>query len=208
MKTLTVAQLIQKLKRHYPEAHCALHYQSPFQLLVATILSAQCTDERVNLVTAKLFKEFPDALAMAEASLAQLEELVRPTGFFRNKAKNIKECSRQIVSRHSGQVPRTLEELVVLPGVGRKTANVVLGNAFQITSGIVVDTHVSRLSRRMGLTRAQSPERIEEELLTQIPKKHWIMYSHWLIAHGRTLCKARNPQCKECFLAELCPKRI
>lgn len=201
-------QVLKLLKRYYPDAHCALNHATPFQLVIATVLSAQCTDERVNIVTAELFKRFPDAPSMAEASLKELEEIVKSTGFFRAKAKNIQETARRIVREFKGEVPQNMEDLVCLPGVGRKTANVVLGNAFHIASGIVVDTHVGRLSRRLDFTRQEGPEQVEKELQELVPKKDWIMYSHWLIFHGRRVCKARKPDCAHCFLDYLCPKRI
>jgi endonuclease-3 len=195
------------LKKHYPNAHCALNHKNSFELLIATILSAQCTDERVNIVTKELFTQFPDPESMSKASINKLEDLVRSTGFYKNKAKNILSCSFDIVSRFHGEIPKTLEDLTSLAGVGRKTANVVLGNAFGIASGIVVDTHVQRLSYRMGLTRAKGPEKIELDLIKQVPKKNWIVFSHWLITHGRAVCKARKPDCIQCFLKNLCPKR-
>ncbi len=195
------------LKQKYPDAHCELLYETPFQLLIATILSAQCTDERVNKVTKVLFKDYPDAFSILKLNQDQLEQLIRPTGFFKNKAKNILSCCQTLVEKYQGEVPQNLDQLIELGGVGRKTANVVLGNAFQITSGIVVDTHVARLSYRFGWTRSDNPIQIEKELCKIIPKADWILVSHLLIFHGRRLCKARSPNCEQCFLADRCPKK-
>ncbi|MCB0410904.1 MAG: endonuclease III [Bdellovibrionales bacterium] len=206
-KAKRVGDIIRLFKRYYPDAHCALDHENADQLLVATILSAQCTDDRVNIVTKALFKKYPDIKAFSKATQEDLEELVRPTGFFRSKAKNILLAGQKIQAEYRGKIPQTLEELVLLPGVGRKTANVVLGNAFGIASGVVVDTHVRRLSYRLGLTKSQNPEIIERELVELVPKKHWVMFSHWLITHGRRVCKARKPQCDVCFLFELCPRK-
>ena len=203
-----ISQVLQALKKEYPDAHCALNYQNPFELLIATILSAQCTDERVNQVTAILFKKYPDPFQMAKAKVKDLEKIVHPTGFYHNKAKNIKACSQALVDRHQGAVPQELEHLIELAGVGRKTANVVLGNAFGIPSGVVVDTHVKRLSQRFGWTQSDNAVVIERELSEVVPKKNWIMLPHWLISHGRAVCKARNPQCDSCVIADLCPSRI
>jgi endonuclease III len=189
----------------YPDARCALNYENPLQLLIATILSAQCTDTRVNMVTPGLFARYPNAKAFATADLQELETAIQSTGFFRNKARNIQECCRQLVSQHNGQVPRTLEELVKLPGIGRKTANVILGSAYDVP-GITVDTHVGRLSRRMGLTTHSDPEKIERDLMALIPKKEWTMFSHRMIYHGRQVCFARKPNCAGCALAKVCPK--
>jgi endonuclease III len=200
--------IIQRLKRNYPDAHCALDHGNPLELLLATILSAQCTDERVNLVTKSLFKRFQSAADYAAAPLSELEEMVRSTGFFRAKAKNIQTTAKMIVDLYSGQVPRKMEQLTALPGVGRKTANVVLGNAFGVISGVVVDTHVKRLAFRMGLTREKVPEKVETDLQVLVPCKDWILFSHLLITHGRKICKARTPECSKCFLADICPKRI
>ena len=180
-------------------------FRSPLELLIATILSAQCTDVRVNVVTPALFAKYPDAAAYANADLRKLETLIRPTGFFRNKAKSIQGCCRILVEKHGGQVPRTIEELVALPGVGRKTANVVLGNAFE-TPGITVDTHVGRLSRRLGFTKHEDAVKVEHDLMALFPKKDWTIASHRLIFHGRQICFARKPKCDECALAKLCPK--
>ncbi len=190
----------------YADAQCALNFSSPLELLVATILSAQCTDQRVNLVTARLFKRYRSAQDYADASSAELEREIQSTGFFRNKAKNIQSCCRLLVERHDGQVPQTLDELVVLPGVGRKTANVVLGTAFGIASGVVVDTHVTRLSQRMGLTAETDAVRIERDLMQMLPREAWIDFSHRMIHHGRQVCIARRPRCAECSLQKICPK--
>lgn len=192
----------------YPDAHCALTYETPLQLLMATILSAQCTDERVNQVTPHLFKAYPDVYALAQAKVADIEVIVKSTGFFRNKAKSIKGASEKIVEDFGGEVPRTLEALITLPGVGRKTANVVLGNAYGINVGVVVDTHVSRLSQRLGLTLHKDPVKIEQDLMTLVPRKNWTLWSHWMIWHGRKVCKAIRPRCGECQLANLCPSRV
>jgi endonuclease-3 len=200
------ALLIKILRRTYPDAHCELDYRTPFQLLIATILSAQCTDVRVNLTTPALFHAYPDAAALAAAPRDRVEELIRPTGFYRNKAKSIQECCRLLVERHGGEVPRTMEELRSLPGVGRKTANVVLGNAFGINEGIVVDTHVGRLSRRLGLVRETDPVKVERSLVRLVPPESWTLFAHWLIWHGRRRCTARKPDCAHCELEALCPK--
>lgn len=197
--------LLASLRRTYPEAHCALTFSNPLELLVATILSAQCTDRRVNLVTAELFKRYRTAADYANAPLAELEECIKSAGFFRNKAKNIQACCRKLVERHGGQVPRTMAELTQLDGVGRKTANVVLGNAFGLTEGIVVDTHVARLAARLGLTRETDPEKIERALLPLVPREDWTQFSHWLIWHGRRRCPARKPDCVACEIREHCP---
>lgn len=199
-------KIIKALKRTYPGAKCSLDYSTPYQLLVATILSAQCTDERVNKVTPALFRRFPDAPAMARGGLAEIEELVKTTGFYKNKALSLLESARTIVSEHGGRVPRDLDALVALRGVGRKTANVVLGNAFGKPEGVVVDTHVGRLSRRLGLTNETDPVKVEHELAAIVPKKEWTMFSHLLIHHGRARCMARNPDCVGCEINELCPK--
>jgi endonuclease-3 len=189
----------------YPDARTALHHANPLQLLVATILSAQCTDERVNQVTPGLFERFPDAAALAGAPRAELEEMIRSTGFYRNKAKAIQACCADIVAQHAGQVPRTLEALTALHGVGRKTANVVLGSAFGIP-GVVVDTHVQRLARRLGLTRESDPVKIEFALMPILPREQWSVFSHWLILHGRRVCVARKPRCSICPIAPHCPR--
>jgi endonuclease-3 len=193
------------LDRTYPEADCELHRDDPFQLLCATILSAQCTDERVNQVTPLLFAQFPTPAAMAMAPVPVLEELIHSTGFFRNKAKNLIGASHAIVERHGGQVPRTMDELCDLPGVARKTANVVLGTAFGLAEGVVVDTHVQRLAQRLALTRSSTPEKIEQDLMALIPRERWIQFAHQMIWHGRRCCFARRPDCDRCPLAPHCP---
>ena len=200
-------KIIADLKKAYPDAHCELDHANPLELLVATILSAQCTDKRVNLVTAELFKQYRSAADYAEVPLAELERAIKSTGFFRNKAKSIKTCCQALVENYRGQVPRTMEELTQLGGVGRKTANVVLGNAFSINCGVVVDTHVARLSQRLGLTKETAPEKIEQELMKLVSQQQWTMFSHWLIWHGRRRCSARNPDCPNCELKALCPRR-
>jgi len=205
-KSARLKEIIGELDQTYPEAHCELDHRSPLELLIATILSAQCTDRRVNIVTQDLFKKYRSAADYANAPLAELEAAIRTTGFFRNKAKNIQACCRKLVERHDGQVPRTMEELTHLDGVGRKTANVVLGNAFGSNVGVVVDTHVARLSQRLGLTQQKAPEKIEQELMALVPQKQWTLFSHWLIWHGRRRCFALKPDCKECEINKLCPK--
>ncbi len=198
-------RIARALARLYPDAHCSLDYASPLQLLVATILAAQCTDARVNKVTPALFARYPDALAFASADQAELEALVQTTGFFRNKAKNIIACCGALVEQHGGEVPQTMEELVPLAGVGRKTANVVLGNAFGVP-GLPVDTHVGRLSQRMGLTERADPVHIERALTALLPPKEWVMFTHRMIFHGRRVCQSRKPRCEGCELAALCPR--
>jgi endonuclease-3 len=198
-------QIDEGLAKLYPDAHCALHFENPLQLLVATVLSAQCTDVRVNLVTPALFKRYPDAEAFAEADIAELERMIQSTGFFRNKAKSIQACCKLLVENHGGEVPNTMEELVPLPGVGRKTANVILGNAFSVP-GIPVDTHVGRLSRRMGLTKHEDPVKVEHDLMELIPKQDWTMFGHRMIFHGRQVCQSRKPNCDGCTLKKICPK--
>jgi endonuclease-3 len=200
-----VPLLLAKLEDAYPDAHCALNFRNPFELLVATILSAQCTDERVNMVTPALFAQFPTATAMSEATQEEVETIIRSTGFFRAKAKSILGASKLIVEKHGGEVPSTQDELVLLPGVGRKTANVVLGDAFCIP-GITVDTHVGRLSRRLGLTKLDDPVKVEFALNKLIPQPAWTIFSHRLIFHGRRVCFARKPACSECTLNDLCPQ--
>jgi endonuclease III len=200
------AQVVRRLRKAYPDADCALVFRTPLELLVATILSAQCTDARVNLVTKALFRKYRSAADYAAAPLAELERDIQSTGFFRNKAKNIKACCRQLVDNFAGQVPRDLESLVTLPGVGRKTANVVRGTAFGLASGVVVDTHVSRLSQRLGLTSHTDPVKIERDLMELLPEREWIDFSHRLIHHGRRICIARRPKCDECPLADICPR--
>jgi len=205
-KKARLKKIIAALDRTYPGAHCELNHNDPLQLLIATILSAQCTDKRVNLVTKELFKKYRSAADYANAPLAELEQAIKSTGFFRNKAKNIQACCRKFIIRHGGKVPQTMEELTQLDGVGRKTANVVLGNAFGINAGIVVDTHVARLSRRLGLTKQETPEKIEPELMALVPQKQWTLFSHWLIWHGRRRCAARRPDCTNCEIKRLCPQ--
>lgn len=199
--------ILSKLSEKYKNAHCALHHETPFQLLIATILSAQCTDERVNKVTPDLFKEFPGPEQLARASVDRVEDLIHSTGFFKNKAKNIVGCAKALMEDYKGDLPRDMEQMIKLPGVGRKTANVVLGNAFGIPSGIVVDTHVLRLSNRFGWLRTQNAEIVEKKLLKIVPKKDWINFPHWMIFHGRQICVARSPKCPSCFLQDLCPKK-
>jgi endonuclease-3 len=198
-------QILRVLKDTYPSAHCALNHQSPLELLIATILSAQCTDARVNLVTPVLFKRFPDVHSLAGADIKDIETIIQSTGFFRAKAKSIQQTARQIVALHGGEVPDTMEALTGLRGVGRKTANVVLGNAFGRQIGIVVDTHVGRLARRLGLSQHDDPEKVEQDLMEIIPREDWTLVSHLLISHGRAVCNARKPQCAYCPLARLCP---
>jgi endonuclease-3 len=198
-------ELVQVLPEVYPGAHCELDFKTPLQLLIATILSAQCTDKRVNLVTPALFARYRSAAAFAAAQPAELEKAIQSTGFFRNKTKSIRAAAAAIEEEHGGKVPQTMAELHALPGVGRKTANVVLGNAFAKNEGIVVDTHVARLSQRLGLTTQQDPEKIERDLMKLIPREHWTNWSHWLIWHGRRRCFARKPDCQNCELFRLCP---
>ncbi len=202
-----VRLIISKLKRTYPDAHCELHHSNPLQLLIATILSAQCTDARVNQVTPALFARCQTAKDFTEIPVSELEDLVRTTGFFRSKAKSIRGCATGLVKDHGGEVPRTMEHLHKLPGVGRKTANVVLGNAFNLAEGVVVDTHVGRLSRRLGLTRQHDPVKVEQALVKIVPKADWTLFSHLLIWHGRRRCSARKPDCAHCEISTLCPKR-
>ena len=199
-------KIIAVLQRTYPNAHCELNFSNPLQLLVATILSAQCTDKRVNIVTAELFKKYRSARDFAEAPLADIEEAVKTTGFFRNKAKNIKACCAALVEKFGGEVPRTMEELHALAGVGRKTANVVLGNAFDINVGVVVDTHVTRLCNRLGLVKGTDAVKLEQELIKIVPQEDWTLFSHWLIWHGRRRCAARKPDCANCEIQNLCPQ--
>jgi endonuclease-3 len=194
------------LARTYPDAECALHHENPFQLLVATILSAQCTDERVNLVTPELFRQFPTPERLAQASPGDVERLIKSTGFFRAKAKSLLGMARKVTSDFRGQLPRTVEELTSLPGVGRKTANVLLGTAFGIATGVVVDTHVKRITHLLGLTRHSQPEKVEQDLMALLPRKEWVDFSHRLIHHGRRICIARRPRCSECPLLKLCPR--
>ncbi|MEI7806975.1 MAG: endonuclease III [Verrucomicrobiota bacterium] len=199
-------QICAALQRTYPDAHCELNFSNPLQLLVATILSAQCTDKRVNLVTAELFKQYRTAEEFAGVPLAEIEKAVKSTGFFRNKAKNIQACCAALVERCGGEVPRTMDELHALAGVGRKTANVVLGNAFGINVGLVVDTHVTRLSNRLGLAKGTDAVKLEQELMRLVPQPEWTVFSHWLIWHGRRRCEARKPDCANCEIKNLCPQ--
>lgn len=200
-----IRAILGELVRAYPEAECELSYVTPFQLLCATILSAQCTDVRVNLVTPELFRRWPDAHALASAQIEELEEVIRSTGFYHNKAKNLCGMAKTLVEKHDGQVPRTMAQMLELPGVARKTANVVLGTAFGLTTGVVVDTHVGRLSDRLGLTTEKDPKKIERDLMAKIPREHWISFSHRMIWHGRRVCGARKPACAACRLP--CPSR-
>ena len=199
-------KIIAGLQAAYPDAHCELNFANPLQLLIATILSAQCTDKRVNLVTAELFETYRSAKDFANAELAELEQAVKTTGFYRNKARNIQAGCRALVAQYGGEVPRTMEELIALDGVGRKTANVVLGNAFNLNVGLVVDTHVNRLANRLGLTAQSDAVKIEQELMTLVPREQWTLFSHWLIWHGRRRCGARKPDCAGCEIAKLCPR--
>jgi endonuclease-3 len=197
--------IVEALRRVYPTAHCELDFASPLQLLLATILSAQCTDKRVNMVTPALFKKYKTARDFAYATQEEIERAVQSTGFYRNKAKSIRAACADLVAKHGGEVPQTMDALTALPGVGRKTANVVLGNAFGKNEGVVVDTHVSRLSQRFGLTRETTPEKIEQDLMKLIPRENWTDFSHWLIWHGRRRCAARKPDCVGCEIQALCP---
>ena len=199
------AEVYGLLAAEYPEAHCELHFTDPFQLAVATILSAQTTDERVNMVTPGLFERYPDARALADARQEQVEEIVRSTGFFRNKAKNIIGFARGLMAEHDGEVPATMTELAALPGVGRKTANVILGNAFGLDEGVVVDTHVMRLTTLLAFTKEKTPEKVEQDLVGLFPSERWTLLSHLLIWHGRRCCIARRPQCGACVASHLCP---
>ena len=199
-------KVVRGLKRAYPDAECALHHDGPFQLLAATILSAQCTDERVNMVTPALFEKFPTAEKLAGGRIRDIERIVKSTGFFRSKAKSLKRMARGLVRDHGGEFPQNVEDLILLPGVGRKTANVVLGVCFGIASGVVVDTHVKRISNLLGLTTEANPEKIEQDLIALLPKKEWIEYSHRVIHHGRKICIARRPQCRECPLLACCQR--
>jgi endonuclease-3 len=199
-------KVVRNLGQEYPEAACALVHRSPFELLIATILSAQCTDERVNIVTKDLFKKYPDPEAFAAAPLTEIERAIKSTGFFRNKAKNIKACATALVDEYDGELPRDLESLTALAGVGRKTANVVLGVAFGKATGVVVDTHVGRVSRRLGLTTHDDPVKVEADLMRLLPKKEWIDFSHRMIYHGRRVCVARRPRCESCVMLSFCPR--
>jgi endonuclease III len=199
------AVIYDRLAEHYPDAHCALDFDSPFQLVIATILSAQCTDKRVNMVTPALFKRYPTPAALADANPEELEDLIKSTGFFRNKTKSLVGMAAAVAEQHGGRVPDEMDALVTLPGVGRKTANVVLGNAFDKNEGVVVDTHVSRVTQRLGLTKHTDPVKIEQDLIGLFPRDRWTMLSHLLIEHGRQICDARRPKCEVCFLNDLCP---
>ena len=205
-KAARTARIIGVLRETYPDAHCELNHTSPLELLIATILSAQCTDKQVNIVTAELFKKYRTAADYAQAAPAKFENEIKRIGLFRAKAKNIQACCRALIEKHGGEVPRTMDELTALGGVGRKTANVVLGNAFNMNVGVVVDTHVGRLSNRLGLTKETSAEKVERDLQKLVPQEQWCLFSHLLIWHGRRRCFARSPQCAECELSELCPK--
>ncbi|MEO8910680.1 MAG: endonuclease III [Gemmatimonadaceae bacterium] len=198
-------EVFARLRKAYPQAHCELDYETPLQLLSATILSAQCTDKRVNMVTPALFRTYPTAQAMSDAPTEAMEEIVKSTGFFRNKTKSLIGLGKALVERHDGEVPDTMADLVELPGVGRKTANVVLGNAFNKNEGVVVDTHVARVSKRLGLTKEIDPVRIEEDLMPLFPREDWALLSHLLIFHGRRVCEARSPKCEICPLNDICP---
>lgn len=204
--TRRAAKVVQRLQRAYPEARCALDFRNPLELLIATILSAQCTDARVNLVTKDLFQRYRSAADYAQAPREELEQAIQSTGFYRNKAKSIQGCCRALAQQYGGRVPRDLDTLVDLPGVGRKTANVVLGTAYGIACGIVVDTHVARVSQRLGLTRHKDPAKIETDLMRLIPENQWIDFSHRMIHHGRRVCAARKPKCDQCPLGAICPK--
>jgi endonuclease III len=199
-------EIIKRLKNEYPDAHCALNHTNAFELLVATILSAQCTDERVNIVTATLFRKYRSPQDFLNVAPEELAQDIKSINFFNNKTKSIQGAAQKIVEHFGGEVPSTMNELLTLNGVARKTANVVLGNAFGIASGVVVDTHVMRLSQRLGLTEEKTPEKIEKDLSALVPKKHWVMFPHWLITHGRAVCSARKPKCTECVLNDICPK--
>jgi endonuclease III len=205
-KNQQTAEVIKRLKKLYPTAHCALNHANAFELLVATILSAQCTDDRVNIVTATLFRKYPTPQDFLEVEAEEIAQDIKSINFFNNKAKNIRLMSEKLIENFNGEVPQTMEELLTLNGVARKTANVVLGNAFGIASGVVVDTHVSRLSQRLGLTTETTPEKIEKDLAGLVPKKDWVMFPHWMIFHGRQVCNARKPKCDECKLNDICPK--
>jgi endonuclease-3 len=205
-KQQRTAEIIKRLKKEYPDAHCALNHSNAFELLVATILSAQCTDERVNIVTETLFRKYRTPQDYLEVEAAELAQDIKSINFFNNKTKSIQGAAQKIVENFKGEVPCTMDELLTLNGVARKTANVVLGNAFGIASGVVVDTHVARLSQRLGLTEEKMPEKIEKDLSALVPQKEWVMFPHWLIFHGRAVCNARKPKCAECVLNDICPK--
>jgi endonuclease-3 len=201
-------EVYRRLVEHYPDAHCALDFKSPFQLLVATILSAQCTDRRVNMVTPALFKRYKTPKAMSEANPEELEDMIKSTGFFRNKTKSLLGMSAAVAEKHGGKIPQEMDDLVKLPGVGRKTANVVLGNAFDKNEGVVVDTHVGRVSGRLGLTKNTDPVKVEQDLMKLFPRENWTLLSHLFIEHGRRICEARRPKCEECFLNDVCPSSL
>jgi endonuclease-3 len=207
-KKTRTREVIGRLRKAYPNAHCALDHSNAFELLIATILSAQCTDARVNIVTADLFRKYRGPADYLKVSQVELEKDIHSTGFFRNKAKNIQAACSRLIEVYGGEVPKTMDELLTLGGVARKTANVVLGNAFGIASGVVVDTHVSRISQLLGLTTEKTPEKIERDLAELVPKKDWIMFPHWLIHHGRQVCIARRPQCQICVLSDICPSSL
>jgi endonuclease-3 len=199
-------KVLRRLKADYPDATCALGHESAFELLISTILSAQCTDVRVNMVTPELFRRWPTPAHLARAPIEQIEKVIQSTGFYRNKAKNIKGCSQALSEKYDGEVPKELELLVELPGVGRKTANVVLGTVHGLATGVVVDTHVSRLSQRLGLTKSTDATKIEQDLMAILPKREWVDFAHRMIEHGRQICNARKPKCSECSMREFCPK--
>lgn len=203
--TARARSIYRRLLKQYPDAHCELDYTTPFELAVATVLSAQCTDKRVNMVTPDLFARYPTPAALASAPVGDVEAVIRSTGFFRNKAKSITGLAREVVAEHGGVLPESMDELVVLPGIGRKTANVILGNAFGKNEGVVVDTHIGRLARLLGLTRHPDPIKVEQALIALFPRPSWTMLAHLLIWHGRRTCVARKPRCGECVLADLCP---
>ncbi len=200
-----LGQIISDLQQTYPDAHCELNYHNPLELMVATILSAQCTDKQVNIVTRDLFKKYRQAADYTAVPLGELQNDIRRIGLFRNKAKSIQNACRALVENHDGKVPQTMPELVALAGVGRKTANVILGNAFDINEGVVVDTHVKRLCNRLRITSAKTPEKIEKDLIKLVPREHWTLFSHWIIWHGRRRCDARKPDCPACEIQQLCP---
>ena len=204
-KRVRLGDIITGLQHTYPDAHCELNYRNPLQLMVATILSAQCTDKQVNIVTKDLFKKYKKAADFAAVGLKELQNDIRRIGLFRKKAKSIQNACHALVEHHKGKVPQTMPELVALAGVGRKTANVILGNAFDINEGVVVDTHVARLCDRLKITSAKTPEKIEKDLVKLVPQEHWTLFSHWIIWHGRRRCNARNPDCPDCEIRELCP---
>jgi len=206
VKTVRLNKIIDGFQKAYPDAHCELDYANPLQLLIAVILSAQCTDKRVNMITPALFKKYHTAKDFADAPRTELEQLIKSAGFFHSKAKNIQNCCRKLVELHGGEVPRTMEELIQLDGVGRKTANVVLGNAFDVVVGVIVDTHAIRLSHRLGLVTERTPEKIELALMKLLPEKYWLLFSHWLVWHGRRRCYARRPDCGNCEVLKWCSR--